>query len=84
MDATVITSKGQVVIPSRIRKHWHMTPGTRVCFVEKKEGVMLQPLTEEYFEKVAGMLGTKGSLTQALLRERRRDKKREEAKWFKS
>ncbi|MBM3310691.1 MAG: AbrB/MazE/SpoVT family DNA-binding domain-containing protein [Candidatus Aminicenantes bacterium] len=78
MTTAVVTSKGQVVIPSRIRRKFNIKKGTKL-YVEDKEGeIVLKPITPDYFENIAGILPTKGRLTRALLEERARDKKREE------
>jgi len=80
---TTITAKGQVVIPSRIRKHLKLTQGTKFCVFEKGDSVVLKPLTEEYLDSIMGML--KGSnITEELIKERRREQKREDKKWLKS
>ena len=84
MMTTVITAKGQVVIPSKVRRRLNMKKGTRLCVVETTEGVELKPLTAEYFEKHAGFLGTKGKLTKALLEEKAKEKEIEDKKWSKS
>ncbi len=81
MTSTVVTSKGQVVIPSRIRRHLKIKQGTRLCIVEREEEIILKPLTSEYFEKNAGILNTKGKLTRALIEERRKEKESEDKKW---
>ncbi len=80
MTTTVMTAKGQIVIPSRVRRHMNIKKWTRLCVFEKEGGVFLRPLTQEYFEKAAGVLKTKGSLTKALLEERRREKEAEDLK----
>jgi AbrB family looped-hinge helix DNA binding protein len=84
MTTTIVTAKGQIVIPSRIRRHLNIKKGTRLCVIEKDNEIVLQPLTREYFEQTAGVLKTKGKLTQALLDERKKDKASEEKKWSKS
>ncbi|MBI3602807.1 MAG: AbrB/MazE/SpoVT family DNA-binding domain-containing protein [Candidatus Omnitrophica bacterium] len=83
MTTTTVTAKGQVVIPSRIRRHLNIKRGTRLCVVEKNNSILLQPLTEEYFEKAAGVLKGKTSL-RVLLEERRREQEIEDRKWRKS
>ncbi len=83
MTITVATSKGQVVIPSKIRRRHNIKKGTKFCITEKGGQIIFQPLTEDYFEKMAGILNTKGKLTKALLEERARDKELEEKKWSK-
>lgn len=84
MVTTTVTSKGQIVIPSNIRRHFNIKKGTRLCVVEKENEIVLQPLTEDYFDKAAGVLKTKGKLTQKLIEERRSEKIKEEKKWSKS
>ena len=84
MTTTTVTAKGQIVIPSRIRRHLNIKKGTRLSIIEKNDEIILQPLTREYFENTAGVLKTKGKLTQALLEERRKEKTIEDKKWQKS
>ena len=83
MITTTVTAKGQIVIPSRIRRHLNIRKGTRLCVVEKNDEIVLQPLTREYFEKTAGVLKTKSGLTQVILEERKKEKASEDKKWQK-
>ena len=84
MTTTIVTSKGQIVIPSKIRRRLNIKKGTKLCIVEKGDQLILQPLTEDYFEKMAGILNTKGKLTKAILEERIKEKELEEKKWSRS
>jgi AbrB family looped-hinge helix DNA binding protein len=76
-ETTVVTTKGQVVIPSRIRRKYDIKKGTKLYVEERGEYIVLKPITEEYFEKLAGILPTKGKLSKALLQERHDEKERE-------
>lgn len=76
MVTTIVTTKGQIVIPSRIRRKFNIKKGTRLFIEEKGDDLVLKPVTPEYFSKMAGILGTKGKLTRALLEERAKDKER--------
>jgi len=78
MVMAVVTSKGQVVIPSRLRRKLNIKRGTKLSIEEKGQEIVLRPITAAYFENIAGILPTKGRLAKALLDERARDKKREE------
>ena len=78
MTTAIVTSKGQIVIPSKIRRRLNIKKGTKLCIVEKGDQLILQPLTEDYFEKMAGILNTKGKLTKAILEERTKEKELEE------
>ena len=84
MTTTVVTTKGQIVIPSKIRRRFNIKQGTKLCIVEKGGQIVLQPLTADYFEKMAGILPTKGKLTKAILEERAKEKELEDKKWSKS
>ena len=80
MDAAYVTTKGQLVIPARIRRKLGIKPGTKVCFVERGGEIIFQPVTKEYIRSVCGMLKSTTSVTQELLTERKKDREREEAK----
>lgn len=77
MTTTVVTTKGQIVIPSKIRQRLKIKKGTRLYIEERGNELILKPVTHEYFEKIAGVLPTKGKLSKALLKERLKDKKGE-------
>lgn len=79
MEISIVTTKGQVVIPQKIRTKYHIKKGTRICFEPRNGEIAIKPLTSDYFEKMAGILKG-GKLTQTLLEERARDGEREEQK----
>ncbi len=45
MSISTVSSKGQIVIPSAIRKEMGAQAGTRVRFVRTDEGWLLKPAT---------------------------------------
>lgn len=59
LDA-VVTAKGQIVIPSKIRRRLNIKKGTRLSIIERGNEIVLRPLTEDYFESMAGVLKAKG------------------------
>lgn len=77
MTTAVVTTKGQIVIPSKIRQKLNIKRGAKLSITERGNQIILQPLTKQYFEKVAGVLHTKGKLSKVLLGERSKDKERE-------
>ncbi len=77
MSLAIVTSKGQVVIPSKIRQAMHIQKGTKLYIERKKDSLIFKPATPEYFEKIAGVLKTKGKLSKAILKERAKEKERE-------
>lgn len=74
MESSIVSAKGQVVIPKRIRAMLHMKPGTRVYFEARASEIVLTPVTPRYFEHMAGFLGTGGKATKALLEERKQER----------
>ena len=51
------TSKGQLVVPAELRRKHRIEAGTRVRFLEDSLGrIVLQPITEEYVDRVMGCL----------------------------
>jgi len=74
-DTSTVTSKGQLVIPSRLRRKFGIRKGTRVAFLEEDDRLILQPITREYIESLQGILRGGPSPLKILLRERRRERK---------
>lgn len=72
---TVATSKGQVVIPSKIRKQLGIKDGTylqiEVDAVTKQ--IILTPVTREYVRSLRGKYKGKG-LMKALMAEKKRER----------
>lgn len=79
MEEATITSKGQIVVPARLRRRYGLKPGTKVLFIERNDEILFQPLSREYIRSVHGMLTSKTSVTKELLRERAKDREHEEA-----
>lgn len=80
METAYVTTKGQLVVPAKLRRKLGIKPGTKVCFVERGNEILFQPVTKEYIRSVCGMLKSETSVTEELLRERAKDKEREEGK----
>ena len=74
MDKAVVTVKGQVVIPSKLRRKFNIRKGTQVYLYERDNEIVMKPITDEYIERMAGMTGTKGKLLKALKDEKARER----------
>ncbi len=79
MKTAYVTSKGRLVVPMGLRKKYGIKHGTKVCFIEMGDEILIRPITPHYIRSVCGILKTKTPATQVLLKERAREKKREEA-----
>ena len=74
MDRSVVTVKGQVVIPSKLRRKFNIKKGTQVYLYERNGEIIIRPITDEYIQKMAGMAGTKGKLLKALMKEKAKER----------
>lgn len=72
---TVATSKGQIVIPSAIRRKFGIKEGTRIQILvnDNKHEIILKPITRDYVQSVRGKLKGKG-LLKALMADRKKER----------
>jgi len=75
MFETTTTSKGQIVIPSSLRRKFGIKEGTRIQIdANEKDGVItLRPITREYVHSVRGRYKGKG-LLKALMAEKAKER----------
>ena len=72
METSVVTSKGQIVIPARLRQRAGIKRGTRVYLEERGGDIIVHPATSDFYDRTFGVL--KGEeLVQTLEKNRRRD-----------
>ena len=83
LSATV-SSKGQLVIPARIRESMGIEAGTRIVFIEDGGRLILQPETVaaklRLLDELRGLTAGGPSMTDELLADRRREREQELAK----
>ena len=58
-DTVRFTTKGQVVIPRRLRKLFQIEDGTRAIVTATDEGILLKPVTRHAIERLHGILKRK-------------------------
>ncbi|MDP2209838.1 MAG: AbrB/MazE/SpoVT family DNA-binding domain-containing protein [Bacteroidota bacterium] len=74
MERSTVTIKGQVVIPSGIRKKYGIKSGTKVYFLGQEGIIKIIPVTSEVIEANFGFLKTNGKLLKALMEEKKRER----------
>jgi len=74
-ELSTVTTKGQLVIPSRLRRKYSIKQGTQVIFLEQQNRLVLQPLTAEFIRSLRGSLKGEPSALKALLEDRKRERK---------
>lgn len=68
----IATSKGQIVIPSSIRRRFEIRKGTKIQIEVDEEAhrILLRPVTREYIHSLRGKYKGKG-LMRALMAEKK-------------
>jgi AbrB family looped-hinge helix DNA binding protein len=77
------TTKGQVVIPLRLRKLFHIEDGTRAIVTATDEGILLKPVTRHAINRLRGILKRKPGdkpLAEEWAEHKREEKELEERK----
>lgn len=73
---TVLTERGQTVIPAQIRKRYRLNKGTRLVWQDDGNAIRVIPIPEDPVETLHG-IGEGENLLTLLLEERRKERARE-------
>jgi AbrB family looped-hinge helix DNA binding protein len=74
-----VTSKGQIVIPKKIRDKYGIRASTTIHWIEREEGVLMIPESEDPIVSARGMLKGSG-LLKAYIKEKTGEKEKEKKK----
>ena len=74
-EVSTVTTKGQLVIPAKLRRKYAIRKGTQVAFLEDGDRILLQPITPQFIRSLRGCLGKDSSALEILLEERKRERK---------
>ena len=81
------TTKGQVVIPRRFRKEFHIEEGTRAVVTATPEGLLIKPVTSWAIERGFGLLKRKPggkSFAEEWAEHKREERELEDRKYARS
>jgi AbrB family looped-hinge helix DNA binding protein len=73
MQSVKVLGKGQVVIPVSIRKKFNIQPGCEIQIFEYGNLIYLVPPSKDPVKEAIGCLPATPSLSEELLKERRKD-----------
>jgi AbrB family looped-hinge helix DNA binding protein len=68
-ESVYFSSKGQVVIPRRLRKEFEIEEGTRAYVESTPAGILLKPVTTKFIRSLRGSLKGKGVM-KAMMEDR--------------
>ena len=71
-----VTSKGQIVIPKKLRERYAIAPTMRIRWIPKEEGLLMVPEPHDAIKAARGMLQGSG-LLKTYLKEKNLEKRRE-------
>jgi AbrB family looped-hinge helix DNA binding protein len=80
-ETVSFTTKGQIVIPLRLRKQFEIEDGTKAVVQATPEGILLKPVTAALIRRGRGILKRApghGSLSQGSLKEDWAEHKKQE------
>ena len=83
-DTVNFGTKGQVVIPRRLRKEFEIEEGTRATVIATPDGILLKPITRAYIKSLRGILKRKPGgkpFAEEMADHKREEKELEEAKY---
>lgn len=69
MSLAQISSKGQILIPKKIRNKYGVRPGGKVHILEQAEGILIKPAPNDPIETACGFLKGDFSLAEDLRKE---------------
>lgn len=72
---TIVSSKGQIVIPSALRDKLGIQAGTRIAIHLEENRLVLQPITGDYIDSLLGSCKGTDSLVEARERDHRIEKR---------
>ena len=79
MEISTLTTKGQLLIPKKIRNRYGIRAGVKVILEETDKGVLITPMNEQYFKSFAGILKG-GNLKEEMKKLKAEEKELEERK----
>jgi len=86
-DAVWFTAKGQVVIPAKLRRQFHIEDGTKAMIEATPDGILLKPVTAVTIRRLRGILKRKPGerpFAEEWAEHKREELELEEAKYARS
>jgi AbrB family looped-hinge helix DNA binding protein len=86
-ESVWFTTKGQVVIPAKLRRQFYIQEGTRAIVEATPEGILLKPVTKHAVARLRGILKRKPGdkpLTEEWAEHQAEEKALEESKYGRS
>ena len=80
MESSTLTTKGQLLVPKRLRIKYGIEPGKRIALIESKQGILLQPMDESFIDQFVGKYKGSAPTLKEVKDWKKEDKKLEDRK----
>ena len=80
MKTTTVSTKGWIVVPKEMRVKYNLQPGSKVQIVDYGGSLAIIPLPEDPIAALRGIFADSPSLTDDLLRDRKRAREKEDVR----
>jgi len=74
IETVYFSTKGQVVIPRRLRQELEIEEGTKAIVYRQADHIILKPITRSHINRLRGSLKGTGAMKE-FLNERKRERK---------
>jgi len=74
METSITTTKGQIVVPRKLRTKYGIKPGTKVAFIEKDGELIIRALNKAYFDSFSGLLKGENDVLAELMKEKEKER----------
>ncbi|MEP7323622.1 MAG: AbrB/MazE/SpoVT family DNA-binding domain-containing protein [Saprospiraceae bacterium] len=78
MESSTLTTKGQLLVPKRLRIKYGIQPGKRIALVESKQGILLRPMDESFIDQFVGKYKNSAPSSKEVKTWKKTDKKLED------
>jgi len=72
-ETVQFTTKGQVVIPAKIRREFQIEDGTKASVMTTPDGILLRPITRSYINSLRGSMKGRG-IMKAMMADRKQER----------
>jgi len=80
MIVSSVSTKGQLVIPYKLRQKYGIKPNSMMRWIDTGQGLMIVPLTDDSISSSKGMLKDTNVSTKSYLKAKEEDKRLENKK----
>ena len=80
MIVSSVSTKGQLVIPYKLRQKYGIKPNSMMRRIDTEQGLMIVPLTDDSISSSKGMLKDTNVSTKSYLKAKEEDKRLENKK----